>query len=156
MKMKEVEVERLATVWNNPAVMWIVLKEKQGDGRVHMCFNHFDGSSIIMGLENLQHPRPWTHDLLLQFTDKLGGAIKHVVITELRENTFYATVEVQSNGSTHVIDARPSDALALAVRQKVPLFAEEAVLDCGEDEAAPMLPLLSTVWPFRDGDSKAA
>ena len=74
-------------------------------------------------------PRPLTHDLLREVIDKLGGSIKHILVNDLQNDTFYATITIEVNGNSEDIDCRPSDAVALAVRAKVPIYANETVLD---------------------------
>lgn len=94
--------------------------------------------SIALGLEDVAPPRPNTHDLLIHLVEQLGGRVLRVVVTELRDSTYYAVVEIQVNGRVVALDARPSDAIALAVRSKVDMFATDAVLDegapAGEEE----------------------
>ena len=86
-------------------------------------------------MEGIKPPRPLTHDLLKNIVDNLGGTIIEVIIDELRENTFYAKVIMEVSALTNEIDARPSDAIALAVRVQCPIYVSESVM-----EAAAFIP----------------
>ncbi len=152
--MKEVKVERMVYLWNGGA-MCVVLKEKGTERRIRICFGQAEATAIVMGLEGWQAPRPMPHDLLAKFIEELGGSTEYVLMTELKEEeqTFYSTVVVQSGGSTHEVDARPSDSLALAARQKVPIFAEESLLKWAETQDGSKLSPYSTLWPLKNGGS---
>src|SRR3954469_10983052 len=122
--MKEIVIERIAHSWNTPGGAWLILKQKGAAARrLFICIGQPEAWAIVMGLQNQKMRRPWTHDLLATFVETLGGKAKRVVLTELKqaENTFYSKIVVGIKGATHEIDARPSDALALAVRQQVPI-----------------------------------
>jgi len=84
--------------------------------------------SIALGIEDVALPRPNTHDLLIRLVEQMGGRMVRVVVTELRDSTYYSVIDFQVNGRALSIDARPSDAIALAVRGKVDIFATDAVL----------------------------
>jgi len=84
--------------------------------------------SIALGLEDVALPRPNTHDLLMRLVEGMGGSVRRVVVTDLRDNVYYAVIELEADGRVISIDARPSDALALAVRGKVEIFATDTVL----------------------------
>lgn len=153
--MKEMRIEKIAYQWNNPYGIWVVLKEKRKHRRIPICIGQFEGMAILRGLEKSPQPRPWTHDLLAATLEELGAEVKQITLTEWKENTLYAAIVVESQGATHRIDARPSDALALAVLKKVPILAGEALL--GMDATAKPqkgkkvemvagLPLV-TLWP---------
>ncbi len=89
----------------------------------------FEATSILLELRDIKPERPFTHDLLRNVINNLGGKVKRVTITEIRNRTFYAIISIQKNGDLIDIDSRPSDAIALAVRERVPIFAEEEVLE---------------------------
>ncbi len=151
--MKEVTIERIAVPWYMQYIL-VVLKEKNTHRRIPIGVGQQEGVSIIGALEHCPSPspRPIPHDLLVTFVEKLSGTIRHVVVTKLHEEqkTFYATIVLEeSDGSTHEVDARPSDALALAVRQNTPVFVEEALLDWVEkdDPSWADRDRLATVWP---------
>lgn len=155
--MKEITIERIAHSWSTPGGAWLILKEKGANRRLFICIGQPEAWAIVMGLQNQKMPRPWTHDLLATFVETLGGTTKHVVVTELKpeENTFYSKIVVGTNGMTRDIDARPSDALALAVRQNVPIFAEETLLQWAEEQDDSKFGQFATLWPVtKEGLSK--
>ncbi len=89
-----------------------------------------EAQAIASVLLNVTPPRPMTHDLMKNIIVAMGGEVKRVIITDLKDNTFYAVIEIAvEDGDVLVIDSRPSDALALALRFEVPIFAEEKVLE---------------------------
>lgn len=117
----------------------IVLKDDGGEQVLPIWVGVFEANAIAMHLEDVVSPRPMTHDLLRNVIEGLSGRVERVVINDLRENTFFAQIHVQRNGDHLSIDARPSDAMALALRASAPIFVEEAVLDkssSGAGEAA--------------------
>jgi bifunctional DNase/RNase len=111
---------------NVPIVM---LRETQGDRRVLPIFiGSPEATAIAFALERVETPRPMTHDLLKNVLDELGVQIERIVVTELRDSTFFAELHLARNGQRHTVSSRPSDAIALAVRTGTPIFAEETVL----------------------------
>lgn len=107
----------------------IVLRERNGDRVLPIIISIFEASAIKLEISGLKPPRPLTHDLLYRTIEHMGGKIERVVVTELKENTFYARIIIKKNKSEMVeIDARPSDSIALAVRAKVPIYVNEEVL----------------------------
>jgi bifunctional DNase/RNase len=113
----------------------ILLKEVDGNRRLPIIIGAFEAQAIALEIEGIRPPRPLTHDLLKQLTDNLGATVLEVIVDELRENTFYAKIIIEVSGLTQEIDARPSDAIALAVRAQAPIFISESVL-----EAAAFIP----------------
>lgn len=107
----------------------IVLKEIEGVRRLPIIIGSFEAQAIALEIEGMKPPRPLTHDLLKQVIDNLGGTVVEVVVSELRENTFYAKIILEISGLTNEIDARPSDAIALAVRTQSPIYVAETVLE---------------------------
>ncbi|OGU76528.1 MAG: hypothetical protein A2W11_02435 [Ignavibacteria bacterium RBG_16_35_7] len=107
----------------------ILLKEVNGNRRLPIIIGAFEAQAIALEIEGIKPPRPLTHDLLKQITDNLGATIVEVLIDELRENTFYAKIILEISTLTNEIDARPSDAIALAVRAQAPIFVSEAVME---------------------------
>ena len=98
----------------------------------------FEANAIAMQIENVAPPRPMTHDLLRNVISDLKGRVERVIVTELRENTFYAVIMLQVDGDAVAIDARPSDAIALALRTSAPIFVDEQVLEAAKStEYAP-------------------
>lgn len=108
----------------------IVLKEKNGVKTLTIVIGLLEASSIKMKLSGIKAPRPLTHDLLYSIIESLKVKVEKITIDKLENNTFYAKIFITSeNQETKVIDARPSDSIALAVRAKAPLFVEEEVLE---------------------------
>jgi bifunctional DNase/RNase len=107
----------------------ILLKEIDGARRLPIIIGAFEAQAIALEIEGIKPPRPLTHDLLKQVIDNLGGSVVEIVISELRENTFYAKIVLEISGLSNEIDARPSDAIALSVRAQSPIFVAESVLE---------------------------
>ena len=107
----------------------IILKDPEGDAVLPIWVGIFEANAIAMQLEKIVSPRPMTHDLLRNVIEGLKAQVDRVVITELKDNTFFALIHLERNGEHLAIDARPSDAMALALRAEVPIFVEETVLD---------------------------
>src|SRR5688572_27025382 len=107
----------------------VVVEETHGPRLVPIWIGIFEGGAIAAELTGQEPPRPMTHDLMVQILKTAGIHIEKVIITDLRENTYYAELHIKSNGSSTVIDSRPSDALALAVRAQCPLFVAETVFE---------------------------
>lgn len=106
----------------------IVLREVTGQRVLPIWVGVFEANAIALQVENVQTPRPMTHDLLRTVIAELGGHVERIVVCELKENTFYAVLHVRSASGLHAIDARPSDAIALALRAGSRIFVEEAVV----------------------------
>lgn len=107
----------------------ILLREKGGQGRLLPIFiGAPEATAIALGAEGLTPRRPMTHDLLRNVLDELGVSVRRITVTDLRDGTFYAEIELVADGTVHTIDSRPSDAVALAVRVDAPIFATEEVL----------------------------
>lgn len=106
----------------------LLLKEIDGSRRLPIIIGTFEAQAIALELENVKPPRPLTHDLAKSIIDNLGASILEIVITELRDNTFYAKIVLDVSGLTNDIDARPSDAIALAVRADAPIYVNELVM----------------------------
>jgi len=107
----------------------IVLKESDGDRAFPIVIGFFEAAAIDRRLKGHVLPRPMTHDLLASVIDHMGGRLTRIVVTDLRQHTFFANLVVERNGDTIRIDARPSDAIALAVAGDTPIFVEDHVLD---------------------------
>ncbi len=107
----------------------VILKEKDSDRYLPIWIGPAEADAIAVKLQDISVPRPLTHDLLRSVIDTLGGSVKHILVNNLESDTFYAQIIISVNGKTVEIDSRPSDAIALAVRAKVPIYAEEKVLD---------------------------
>ena len=107
----------------------ILLKEVNGSRRLPIIIGAFEAQAIALEIEGIKPPRPLTHDLLKNFLDNVGASVTEVLIDELRENTFYAKIILEMSTLTNEIDARPSDAIALAVRAQSPIYVAETVMD---------------------------
>jgi bifunctional DNase/RNase len=110
---------------NQPIVL---LKEKEGERFLPIWIGAMEATAIAFALQGIQTARPMTHDLMKNLLEELGVQVDRIVITELRDGTFYATIQMKANGSSYEVSSRPSDAIALAVRVNVPVFANEDVL----------------------------
>ena len=126
--MVEVDVVNVAIDMHSKMPV-IVLKEKRGDKTLPIWIGLFEAQSIALAMENIKPPRPLTHDLAKSLIEKLKGKVDKVVINDLRHNTFYAKIFIRQNGEDIQVDSRPSDAIAIALRLKVPIFIEEEVLE---------------------------
>jgi len=106
----------------------VVLREAEGQRVLPIWVGVFEANAIALQVENVQTPRPMTHDLLKAVIDQLGGRVERIVVCELKENTFYATLHILSTKGAVEIDARPSDAIALALRSGARIFVDETVI----------------------------
>jgi uncharacterized protein len=109
----------------------IILKEKNGDRTLPIVIGEYEAQSIALGLEKIKPPRPITHDLTLNLLESCGVKIDSVLITELKNNTYFAVIRLSKNLEFWDVDARPSDAIAMAVRSMIPIFVEEEVMKVG-------------------------
>ena len=107
----------------------VVLKEVDSDRYLPIWIGPFEADAITIALQGVDIPRPLTHDLLKRVVDEVGGVISHILVNDLRDDTFYARIVMDVNGRHSEIDSRPSDAIALAVRAKVPIYVVESVMD---------------------------
>jgi bifunctional DNase/RNase len=114
------------TVTNMPIV---ILRDKEGQRMLPIWVGTCEANAIALQIENISTPRPMTHDLLRSVITGLKATVQKIVVCDLQENTFYALIYLSINGDTVAIDARPSDAIALALRTKSPIFVEETVID---------------------------
>jgi bifunctional DNase/RNase len=113
----------------------VVLVEKDGKRVLPIWVGVFEGTAIELQIENVETPRPMTHDLLKSVITGLGGEVERVVVCELRDNTFYATIDIRMPQGVVTIDARPSDAIALALRTGTRVFVEESVMQSVKKDA---------------------
>ena len=107
----------------------VILKEKDAERYLPIWIGPAEADAIAVKLQGVSVPRPLTHDLLRSVIDTLGAVVRSIVVCDLKSDTFYAKIVLSVDGSQLEIDSRPSDALALAVRAGVPIYAEESVLD---------------------------
>lgn len=111
----------------------IVLKDVSGDGVLPIWVGIFEANAIALEIEKSATPRPMTHDLLRNTLRAFDVQVSKVVVSELRDDTFLAVIWLERNGETLTLDARPSDALALAMRADCPIFVSRAVMDSARD-----------------------
>ena len=107
----------------------VMLKEKTSPRYLPIWIGHFEADAIAIPMQNVPVQRPLTHDLLKGVIEQLGGKLTQVVINELADETFFAKLIVDAGGRHVEVDARPSDAIALAIRAKVPIYVEESVFE---------------------------
>jgi len=112
----------------------IVLKEVDGERSFPIVIGLFEATSIDRRVRGISTPRPLTHDLIASTIELLGADVQDVVISDLREHTYYAQLRVRHDGELVVIDCRPSDAIAVAVTLKVPIYVNEDVLGDALDD----------------------
>lgn len=106
----------------------VILRDEQNSDVLPIWVGTAEGTSIRLALEGIVPPRPLSHDLINSFADHLGMNMTRVVIMDVKNNTYYATIHLSCNGIERTIDARPSDALALALRTKCPIYVTQEVL----------------------------
>ena len=106
----------------------VILKDPEERRALPIWVGIFEANAIALELEKVSTPRPMTHDLLKNILEGLGITVQQVIVNDLKENTFYATIELNYNGSVVSIDSRPSDAIALALRVNAPIFVTENVV----------------------------
>ena len=107
----------------------VLLKTADGNRFLPIWIGHAEAAAILMKLQGASTPRPLTHDLMVDMLEQLDAEVARITVTELRDNTFYASITVQQNGSDIEIDSRPSDAIAIAVRSDAPIYAAERVIE---------------------------
>ena len=113
----------------------VLLKDPKSEALLPIWVGLYEANAIWLEVQKSQTPRPLTHDLLRSAIDSLNAQVKRIVVTELKDDTFYAVIWMEQNGEVVSLDARPSDALALALRADCPIFVDEDVL-----RAAKVLP----------------
>ena len=113
-------------ITNTPIV---ILRDKDGQKVLPIWVGIFEANAIALQIENISTPRPMTHDLLRNIIHDLKAEVKKIVVCDLQENTFYALIYLHLQGETVAIDARPSDAIALALRTRSPIYVEDTVID---------------------------
>jgi hypothetical protein len=111
----------------------ILLRDSEGQKVLPIWVGIFEANAIALQIENVTPPRPMTHDLLKNVINDLKASVQKVVVSDLKDNTFYALIYLTVNGETVAIDARPSDAIALALRARCSIFVEEAVIEGAEN-----------------------
>lgn len=149
-----VEITALSTSPSTGGAYALVLSEEDGTRRLPIIIGAFEAQAIAFELEKIQPPRPMTHDLLRDAFEALGAEVTDVAIDELKDGTFFAKIRFTHDGENGELDARPSDAIALAVRCDAPIFVAPSVLDeagvLSEDDM-PSEPPASFPEPERPG-----
>jgi hypothetical protein len=107
----------------------VLLKTADGNKFLPIWIGHPEAAAILMKLQGATTPRPMTHDLVTEILGQLEATVVRIAVTELRDNTFYAQITVQMNGTEIEVDSRPSDAIALAIRADAPIFAADDVIE---------------------------
>lgn len=107
----------------------VILKEKMAERYLPIWIGPAEADAIAVKLQDVSVPRPLTHDLLGSVISALGASVNSIIVNDLRNDTFFAKIVLSVDGKQIEVDSRPSDAIALAVRVKVPIYAEETVLD---------------------------
>ena len=107
----------------------VLLKTVDGNRFLPNWIGHAEAAAILMKLQGTESPRPMTHDLITEMIDGLQAEVSKVTVTEMRDNTFYALIQLSTTGPDVEVDARPSDAIAVAVRTGAPIFAADDLLD---------------------------
>ena len=107
----------------------VLLRTLDGTKFLPIWIGHPEAAAILMKLQGAATPRPMTHDLVADMLTHLDAQVVRICVTELRENTFYASITIQQDGSEIEVDSRPSDAIALAVRAEAPIFADDRVIE---------------------------
>ncbi|VTR95931.1 protein containing duf151 : Uncharacterized protein OS=Singulisphaera acidiphila (strain ATCC BAA-1392 / DSM 18658 / VKM B-2454 / MOB10) GN=Sinac_6056 PE=4 SV=1: DNase-RNase [Gemmata massiliana] len=106
----------------------VVLKEVDGERNFPIVIGIFEATSIDRRVKGIQAPRPLTHDLITAVVEQMGGEIQDIVISDLKEHTYFARLRIRKDGELIEVDCRPSDAIAVAVANRVPIYVSEAVL----------------------------
>ena len=107
----------------------VVLKDLQNKKAIPIWIGLFEASAIATELEKIVFPRPMTHDLFNEFLKSFGVMISRIEIIDIRSNTYFANIYLSRDGQTYTIDARPSDAIAIALRANAPIFVDEIVVE---------------------------
>ncbi len=107
----------------------VILRDKDGSRTLPIWVGMFEANAIALQIENISTPRPMTHDLLRNVISDLSATVDKVVVCDLQDGTFYALIYLRVRGELLAIDSRPSDAIALALRTRAPIFVEESVID---------------------------
>jgi uncharacterized protein len=127
VEMELVSVEAPERPTRTPVV---ILRETAGQRRVLPIFiGGPEAQAIALSMQNIETPRPMTHDLMRNLLDETGAQVERITVTELREGTFFAEIVLSAQGEVRTVSSRPSDAIALAIRIGSPIFAEEDVLE---------------------------
>jgi uncharacterized protein len=153
--MMEVRIASLALDprSNQPVVILKPLSEEVGEGKLlPIWIGHPEATAILLALEGAEPPRPFTHDLMRGMLEALDSYVERVDITRVEEGTFYAAITLRAEERTRIIDARPSDSIAIAIRMGAPIFVAEEVFEQAavDDESAEAPDEEAELAAFRD------
>ena len=126
MNLVEVQINGLFLTQNQAS--GIILKETAGERSLPIIIGEYEAQSIALGLEHIKPPRPITHDLIVKILNTVNATVESVVVTELKNNTYYAVIRLIFEDEIVEVDSRPSDALAVAARKDVPIYVNDEVL----------------------------
>ncbi|MEX2585889.1 MAG: bifunctional nuclease family protein [Balneolaceae bacterium] len=129
MSRVRMEILGLSTSPSSGGAYALILNEIEGNRRLPIIIGTFEAQAIALEIESIKPPRPMTHDLLKNIILSFSSTVKEICINDLNEGTFFAKIRYESNGENLELDARPSDAIALAIRFGAPILVESAVLD---------------------------
>ena len=157
----EIEVKIRALMMDpNSGTPIIILKDVQSDTMLPIWVGAYEANAIALEIEKIAPPRPMTHDLLRNLIVELGVQVDRVVVTSLRDNTFFAVIEMRnSDGNRMVLDSRPSDAIALALRADCPIFVDMEVIKASrntlssEEGEEPEMSASEEEWPDVIGEA---
>ncbi|NCS89673.1 MAG: hypothetical protein AUK34_00980 [Ignavibacteria bacterium CG2_30_36_16] len=160
MQKVQCEILGLSTSPSTGGAYALLLKELDGNRRLPIIIGSYEAQAIALEIEGIKPPRPLTHDLLKNLIDNLGATVLEVFIDELRDNTFFAKIVIEVSALTNEIDSRPSDAIALAVRTKSPIYVAENVMKSAafipSEELSPDSEMQSDVFEEEKPKSKEA
>jgi bifunctional DNase/RNase len=157
----EIEVKIRALMMDpNSGTPIVILKDVNSETMLPIWVGAYEANAIALEIEKIAPPRPMTHDLLRNLIVEMGARVERVVVTELRDNTFFAVIEMRTgDGGAMMLDSRPSDAIALALRADCPIFVDMEVIrasrntvEAGEDEAE-VAGLEDEDWPDVIGEA---
>ena len=157
----EIEVKIRALMMDpNSGTPIIILKDVQSDTMLPIWVGAYEANAIALEIEKIAPPRPMTHDLLRNLIVQMGVQVERVVVTSLRDNTFFAVIEMRnSEGNRMVLDSRPSDAIALALRADCPIYVDMEVIKAShntlptEDVEESEMPTSEEEWPDVIGEA---
>ena len=127
MKRVQLEVKAVALDWKGSPV--VTLRERGGQRAIFIWVGIAEAGAISMQLEGQRPPRPMTHDLIVLILSQLGVEVEHVVITDVRDNTYYAHLYLRDGDRPTAVDCRPSDAIAVALRTEAPIYIDQGLLE---------------------------
>lgn len=150
MEKTQVDILGLSTSPASGGAFALILKETNGNRRLPIIIGAFEAQAIAIELENIKPPRPLTHDLMKSIIENMSSTISEVIISELKEGTFYAKIVLDTLTGTIEIDSRPSDAIAIGVRFGAPIFVDEDILrEAGFEPEQEMEPEQEGVKPIK-------